>query len=223
MWHGDVIHQLVSVSLVACHLESDVDRLGKNGIALSFEVALERRLVDRDTRDERYPVRFAQQRVELIDQIDHDRREIPSDCAADQVTLVLADHRRQNLAEFDLVLDPCPLEVLEINRVPLVSHGRRSDLSFLEGFAEFANLRPHQVPAVPTELAEGGGKLDAGEQVVSEGFGRQNLRADRRGFETKLFEHTLLESPVTAASRDAETHLSVVDADSAGDFSHQLF
>src|SRR2546423_5817278 len=123
MWHGDVIDQLVCVYFIASHLESDVDRLGKNGITLSFEVSLERSIVDRDTRDERFPVRFAQQSVELIDQIDHNRREITSDCAADQVTLVLADHRREYLAEFDLVLDPCPLEVLEINRVPLVSHG----------------------------------------------------------------------------------------------------
>ena len=79
MWHGDVIHQLVSVSLIACHLEGDVDRLGKNGIALSVEISLERRFVDRDARDERFAVRFAQQSVELIDQIDHDCREIPSD------------------------------------------------------------------------------------------------------------------------------------------------
>jgi hypothetical protein len=123
MRHGDVIHQLVSVSFIACHLKGDVDRLGKNGVTLSFEVSLERRFVDRDTQDERFPVRFAQQSVELSNQIDYNCREIPSDRAADQVTLVLAHHRRQNLAEFDLVLDPCPLEVLEIDRVSLVSHG----------------------------------------------------------------------------------------------------
>src|SRR6185436_12562720 len=87
MWHGNVIHQLVSVSFIACHLESDVDRLGKNGITLSFEVSLERRFVDRDARDERFPARLAQQSVELMDQIDHNRREIPGDRAADQVTL----------------------------------------------------------------------------------------------------------------------------------------
>jgi hypothetical protein len=58
MWHGDVIHQLVSVSFIACHLEGDVDRLGKNGITLSFEVSLERRFVDRDARDERFAIRF---------------------------------------------------------------------------------------------------------------------------------------------------------------------
>ena len=56
MRHGDVIHQLVSVSFIACHLESDVDGLGKNGITLRFEVSLERSFVDRDTRDERFVV-----------------------------------------------------------------------------------------------------------------------------------------------------------------------
>jgi hypothetical protein len=34
MGHGDVIHQLVRVSFIACHLERDVDRLGQNRIAL---------------------------------------------------------------------------------------------------------------------------------------------------------------------------------------------
>src|SRR4051812_5041639 len=79
------------------------------------------------------------------------------------------------------------------------------------------------MPAVPTELAEGGGKLDAGEQIVSQRFRRKNLRTDRRGFETELFEHTLLKGFVAAASCDAEADLRVVHADSAGDFSHQLF
>ena len=77
--------------------------------------------------------------------------------------------------------------------------------------------------AVSTKLAEGSRKLDAAEQVISERFRRKNLRTDRRGFETELFEHTLLKGLVTAASCDAETHLSVVDADSARDFSHQFF
>src|ERR1700733_6114257 len=76
--------------------------------------------------------------------------------------------------------------------------------------------------AVSTKLAERGGKLDAGEQVISEWFRWKNLRTDRRGFETELFEHTLLKGLVTAAGCDAETHLSVVDADSARDLSHQL-
>jgi len=49
-------------------------------------------------------------------------------------------------------------------------------------------------------------------------FRWKNLRTDRRGFETELFEHTLLKGPVAAATRDAETHLSVVNADSARDF-----
>src|SRR5262249_503865 len=85
------------------------------------------------------------------------------------------------------------------------------------------NLRPHQVSAVPAKLPEGSGKLDAGEQVVGQWLRRKNLRADRRGCETELFQHTLLKGLVIAAGCDAETYLSVVDADSGRDFSHQLF
>src|SRR5262249_5928188 len=42
------------------------------------------------------------------------------------------------------------------------------------------------------------------------------------GLQAKLFEHALLEGLVTAAGRDAETYLGVVDTDRAGDFAHQL-
>src|SRR6478735_11349890 len=79
------------------------------------------------------------------------------------------------------------------------------------------------MPAVAAKLAEGGGKLDAGEQIIGEGFGRKDLRTDRRSPEAELLEHARLEGFVTTAGRDAETDLGVVDADGAADFSHQLF
>jgi len=78
-------------------------------------------------------------------------------------------------------------DLFRSDRIPLVSHGRRSDLSFLEGFAEFGNLGPHQVPAVAAKLAERSGQFYAGEQVIGERLRRQNLRADRRGGQAELF------------------------------------
>src|SRR3989344_8469263 len=124
MRQGNVVYQLMSITVVAGHLQSDVDRFGKNSITLDFKVAFECHFVDRNARDERLPARLTQQSVELIDQVDYDRQKIPSNRAANEVTLMFAHHRCKNFTELDLVLDPCSLEVLEINRIPLVGHCR---------------------------------------------------------------------------------------------------
>jgi len=64
-WRCD--HQLVSVSLIAASGER-CRSARQNGITWASS-SLERRFIDRDTRDERFPARFAQQGVELIDQM----------------------------------------------------------------------------------------------------------------------------------------------------------
>ena len=136
---------------------------------------------------------------------------------------MFARHAFEHLVELYFVLLPGPFEILEINRVPLVSHGRRTNLPCFEGFPKFGDLGTHEVPSIESKLAERSRELHTSKQVVRKWLRWENLRADRRGLKTQLLEHSFFEGLASATSGDAKTNLGIVHAHGTRDFSNQFF